>query len=54
VAASTAAIHAVRRPKSTCPAHHATGTATTANSSERTWVASSERPATAIQRLSSR
>ena len=53
-AASSAAIHAVRRPNSVQPAQNATGTQSAANSTERPWTLSSERPAIASQTFSSR
>ena len=53
MAASTAAIHAARVPNSVCPAHQATGTVSTANTSDSARVASSDVPATCIQTCSS-
>ena len=53
-AASSAAIHAVRRPNSVHPAQNATGTQSRANSTERPCTLSSECPASASQRCSSR
>ena len=50
-AASSAAIHAVRRPNSVQPAQNATGTHSTENTTDRPWTLSSERPTTAIHRL---
>jgi hypothetical protein len=52
-AASTAAIHAVRVPISTLPLHHATGTHTSANSSENTCVVCSPASISDIQTCSS-
>ena len=49
VAISTAAIHPAREPNSVRAAHHATGTAISAHSTENQRVASSDVPATAIQ-----
>ena len=53
-AASSAAIHAVRRPNSDHPAQKATGTQRTAQTTDSPCTLSSERPATDIHRLSSR
>ena len=53
-AASSAAIHAVRRPNSVQPAQNATGTQSVANSIDRPWTLSSERPAIASHTCSSR
>jgi hypothetical protein len=53
-AASSAAIHAVRRPNSVQPAQNATGTHSTPNTTENAWTLSSDVPATSIHRLSSR
>ena len=53
-AASSAAIHAVRRPNSVQPPQNATGTQSAANSTDRPWTGSSERPASASQTCSSR
>ena len=52
-AASSAAIQAVRRPNSVQPAQNATGTQSTANTTESPWTLASELPATSIHRLSS-
>ena len=53
-AARSAATQAVRVPKSSRPPHQATGTHSTASSTERPWTAASLLPATCSQRLSSR
>ena len=53
-AASSAATHAVRRPKSVQPAQNATGTQSAANSTDSACTLSSERPASPSQTCSSR
>jgi hypothetical protein len=53
-AASSAATHAVRRPNSVQPAQNATGTQSTEKTTESPCTLSSERPAAAIQKCSSR
>ena len=52
-AVSSAAIQAVRRPKSVHPAQKATGTQSAANSTDSPCTLSSERPASAIQKCRS-